>query len=46
MPGQPPLPSLSVAASPARASLIANSHLRCEALGIDHVGAQLPAKTG
>ncbi|MCO5975924.1 sigma-54-dependent Fis family transcriptional regulator [Ideonella sp. NS12-5] len=28
---------LSVAASPARASLIANSHLRCEALGIDPV---------
>jgi transcriptional regulator of acetoin/glycerol metabolism len=36
MPGQP-LTSLSVAASPARASLIANSHLRCEALGIDPV---------
>ena len=37
MPGQPPLTALSVAASPARASLIANSHLRCEAMGIDPV---------
>ena len=46
MPGQPPLPPLSVTTSPARASLIANSHLRCEALGIDPVRGADGALTG